>query len=643
MANRPGRNAVLRQSLLFTIALLFICQAAAATVVHDTWTLVGNPITVADRVIQTAVDDSWEKLLLTGPEESYIITKGDCKQSKFYQYCYIDNRYELDVYGEWNIYTLKATPEIHVKITDISPLVSITGVVSPTSIAVNEEAIMTVTVKNTGDLGATSLIYEDTLPDNAIVMRTSMGVSTSMARKVTWDGKSLRGGETKTFSYTFKLIEPEDFKLGGNLTYIYNDQEYTKSMAQSTVTAIKEKMTISTFALSATTASINDEITLTAKIGNADQNFDAKVINFKILVPADLTIMETDSKLSGSGRAFTWSGTIAPLNNKTFEIKVRTQKSGTYEFTADLESDVQSVLGQFYRENASKESTLNVNLGKLTPTVTFRLNKNTLSGGEESAARFYLQNADHDISYFDIEYGIESELFYDISDTIRFITPDEKRLILIQDFKAPVLQNAKTFPITFTGKYRTENYEYFTFTLTPSVSVSKETFEQILDLNLSLPAEIIAGTDADVSLRVKNIKTNDVTGVKLTDTLTGAEVTSGTPSTTISAIGANATTIAYRYTFRVPEGSTDSEVLINTKVEFTYRGQPVIIYTEKAASIVAVATPEPIEPGTPPGETPTEPGEPEPQPPEPEPPEDEEESAFKRFINSIVDFFSSIF
>ena len=82
--------------LTLFIVLLLIPHPVSAGVIYDSWSVVGKPITASGLEITTAVDDSWDRLILSSPEDSFIIPKGDCKKGRIYEYCYLDK-----VIGQW--------------------------------------------------------------------------------------------------------------------------------------------------------------------------------------------------------------------------------------------------------------------------------------------------------------------------------------------------------------------------------------------------------------------------------------------------------------------------------------------------------------------------------------------------------------
>ncbi len=530
----PPSRTIMPNPLRAVLLLFFLWQLlapqASASEVYKGWVLVGKTVTVADQQIKvkSAVGEDWEKLLLDTGDGSFIIDKGDCRRSSYYEYCYTESRYELGKYGEWDYTTRTATPEVHLTVSDISPLITVSASIDKSSLAVNDQATVTITVKNTGSLAAAGLAYTAELPDSVLPLHGSEGVSIS-GGTITWKGTSVSGGGgKKEFTYTFRVKKAEALSFVGNLTYEYQENTYSKSHPAVSAKVV-ETVKVTTFSLSATSASINEQVTLTALIINADLEYEARIKTFTLTLPQGLEVITKDSALSGTGTTLRWEGTI-PLNgSKSFEVVVRALKSGSYKFSSALDAEVYSATqNAWLRQNSSTEQTLTVKLSALAPSIEFVLGKNSVDGGEQTGYRAYLNNQDTKATYFDIKYTLTSELSEDVSDTAGFIAPGTKKLIFSDYFNAPISAGKKGYPINFSGSYRTQNDEYFTFGTVATLTVSEKVFQQVIEITRIIPESIQKGSSAEVVLTVRNLGGNDVKLLKLADTVTGAKIASGT-------------------------------------------------------------------------------------------------------------------
>lgn len=629
---------------LFVLCALLAPQVSASTV-YDGWVLVGKTITVAGQQIraQSAVGEEWEKLSLETGEGDFIIDKGDCRRGSSYVYCYTESRYEIGVYGEWDYVTRTATPEVHLTVSDISPLITVSASLDKSSLAVNDQATVTVKVKNTGSLAAAGLAYTAELPDSVLPLLGSSGVSIS-GRTVTWKGTSVSGGGEKEFTYTFRVKKAEAISFGGNLTYDYERNTHSKSHPAVSAT-VRETVKVATFSLSAASASINEEVTLTALITNADPEYEARIRSFALTVPGGLEAIKKDSALSGTGTTLKWEGTIPLNSSKSFEVVVRTVKSGTYKFSSVLDAEVYSTTtNTWLRQNSSTEQTLSVKLSALAPSIEFVLGKSSVDGGEQTGYRVYLNNPDTKATYMDITYTLTSELSEGVSDTVGFIVPATKKLIFSDYFNAPISAEKRGYPINFSGSYRTQNDERFTFGTAAMLTVSEAVFQQLIELTRVIPESIQKGSSAEVILTVRNLQENDVRLLKLADTVTGARIASGASSGQIGLLGPNTEVEAYRYTISVPADSGESAVVVKTKAEFDYRDGSMRHYTQYAEGSAALTGPEGEEepeqwaapPSPPQGGTPA-------QPEGASQPAVEEEGFFARLITSIREFLRGIF
>lgn len=606
------------------LAILCLATASAATL-YDQWVLAGKSFLVSGLNVSVDVDDSWERLIVDSAEDNFIILKGDCKKGSYYQYCYLDSRWELFKYGAYDQSTAKKTPEVHVTVKDISPIISLSASADKSSLALNEELTVTLKVKNTGDYQAGSLTYSETLSDNVTVMSAGGGASFS-GRTVTWESTSLKGGDEKSFTYTLRLDKTGTLSVGGgNLTYSFEGDTFVKSASPQSITT-RETIQFKTFSLSKTSSSIDENVVLTAVLGNNDPTYDVRVTIFNISIPGTLALETIGEGLTESGRSYGWAGTLSPGENRTFTLTVRPVKSGSYAFDAVLDAMVRTSAGAETRYNTSRRQTLSAALTKLSPSIVFMLNRAKVDAGEKTSVKAYLKNPDKKTTYVDVSYVIDTDLFDPVRDTLSFINPDTQQLVLFKEFLAPVVGKSGVHLINFTGTYRTRHDETFSFGATATLTVDQEVFQQILALNHSLPAEIREGESVEVILTAKDLQDFSVTALSLADSVTGAEVTAGTPSAQIASLTTNITREAYRYTLTVPLGTNESAVEVRTAAEFLFKGQPLTVYEEKAARILKADQQ---------AEQPVEQPQPVAQPP---PAEKPKESLVKRIINGIVRF-----
>ncbi|MBS3164011.1 hypothetical protein J4439_01120 [Candidatus Woesearchaeota archaeon] len=623
---------------LAPLLLLLFVPSVAASSVYDSWVLVGEVVTVSDQLVHTAIDDSWNKLLVRTDQDSFIIANGSCSAGKYYKYCYLGARWDLDVYGEYDYTTLKKIPEVHLTIEDITPLVSATVAVEQTVLAVNGQTKVTVTVTNSGAFLASTLSYLEELPDGVLPLSGTQGV-TLAGRTVRWEGGSLSGGGgVKKFSYTVKAERPLDFTVGGNLSYVYDENTYDLAAPKQSITA-KETLSVTTFSLAPGSPSINEVATLQVALHNGDPSYDARVTSYRITLPEHVVLAETPKVLSIDRNVLSWQGTLEPKENQSFEVKVKPLRSGSYSLTGLLEAEVYSALTSSYlRENSSNTQTLSVSLAALAPRVQFMLDRATVNGAEKTNVRVYLKNPDAKATYYDIAYAIDSDLFEHEGETIRFLPPDYEKLLLYRELTAPISNQTRGYPVKFSGSYRTVNNEFFTFTTESTLTVNQEIFTEMMGIELSLPDSLVENETVDVTLTLTNKQDDRYAGVEARDTITGAEVVSGSTSTRIPVLSEDESRLAYTYRLLVPPGDASS-VLVKTKVDFLFKDQPFTLYSEKAAAITRPEeqAPPPEEQSAPPVEQ---------APPQQELPPDEQPKKvgiIKRIVKVFTDFFSWLF
>ena len=151
--------------IILSFLLLGLTSLASADDIHNDWHYSGDTFTVDGEVIMLTHYDFYDStVILSVNKNTYIISKGGCKETATKKYCITDIFQDLAGSEEGDPIKFeggKAYAGIKVLISTRGPDIEISRSFSTTTPELNQEVTVTITIDNDGIEGTDSFVYEE--------------------------------------------------------------------------------------------------------------------------------------------------------------------------------------------------------------------------------------------------------------------------------------------------------------------------------------------------------------------------------------------------------------------------------------------------------------------------------------------------
>ncbi|MFH1649556.1 MAG: hypothetical protein ABIA93_03335 [Candidatus Woesearchaeota archaeon] len=456
-------------------------------------------------------DPSFERILLSKNDKSFIIPLYSCKEDEYFRYCFdgVDCKTRIKYEGG------EQYPAVKISVWKLEPELKITRTFSTTSPEFGQDVDVSVTVKNDGNEEATNIMYVDLYPKTFKLLRSDALLADG--NKVVWNGW-VRPGEEKTFYYIIKPIAYTEFTTKANITFRYGDK---KASLQSSASTIKVQTPYEIKLNTPTTMGVNELSTVVLTITNNQERDTISVDNLRITLPPEFTfdsfagatrIDMITYDLVRTENEYTWHGVLGPGNSRTFYIRYRAMVKGSFPIT--YASSITSSKELF---EETKTNTVKVDVQELIPTV--RVTPEVVKAGTPAKLVVYLDNGNK-TAYANFRADLRSELFGSLSFTEPEIRKGERLNLLAQEFTTPQVSQNTTFLIILEGTYITFTGTQYEFHKEATLKVTTDTpakpysfaITHALSKQIAKPGENIT-----IITQVKNQANVDARGVRIED------------------------------------------------------------------------------------------------------------------------------
>lgn len=399
-----------------------------------------------------------------------LIKFGQCDITPEHEYCFVNRSFDnnlIDIDSKGNL-----QPALKVKLLEFSYSddLKISRTFSKTSLHLNENTEVEINIENTGDYPISNIVVNEPIPKNFKLV--------SFDEHLLKEGDSLKG--------TFNLYPGKKWSAKYVLQAIsYNTSEKYSTLVEYLPENEKETKTKSS---SAQTISVIYPYNLQAKISSSKININGKVTytltltnkeneaiyakNIEITVPSNIDRVFR-SELSKKN-SFTYSNKESKIDvgkSQTFKVEGYMDYAGTYEFSYSGEINVK---GHSYTFSGSQ------NLEVVTKGISCSIltNDSNIDSGETYEYSVLINNNDYKTFY-----EIQGESNKGDKVYVENMFKKTKKEVIKETDKAKVYFEKTANNISFNGKYRTVNNQWFNLSCEKSFNVNP--VQRIVYLHLS--------------------------------------------------------------------------------------------------------------------------------------------------------------
>ncbi len=408
-----------------------------------------NTVNISNKIFSFTLSSAHDKVIITLPTNSYVIVKnGSCETTKNYELCvtnpefwYHNTTLDDDIY--------KVSIKIYSLLLETTEI-ELTRTVGNTGFLIGEQTKIEVTLKNTGNVEATNIVYSDSIPSSFAITQISDCVSSanSTHRTVKWYG-SLKKGTEKRFSYKIKALQNTTFKSQASIIY-NNGVKIVKSHSGTSTIIIPNYQLNMILTLDKNEVKLGQEANLNINLTNINNNNSITITSFKITIPDELDISIPPKYLTQDYKELSWEGKLTKGETKLFNIKLKSKYIGNYT----LKPKASFIINNIRKD---VEKSININSYGDTLLMLLRVSKE-IPSSEKLNIPVTIKNPSSTHSFKDIELIIESELpdFIKITRKIDNLKPLELKEIKDIYFTAPDVVNKKNYSVNLKIIYKSD-------------------------------------------------------------------------------------------------------------------------------------------------------------------------------------------
>lgn len=490
-----------------------------------------------------------------------IMFLGECETKEGIMYCFEEVDY----------------PQIKVRIEYLEPDISIEREFSTVSPSLNEQVIVTVTLKNEGNKEATNVKYIDIYPAGLKVF--------SSRNAGEWQGNVAIGEEEK-FTYTIRADDIISFDSTATLSYQFGGTEKTKKSSAQAI-SVQKPFTIS-HELSKEAADKEEIVDYNITITNTGESGSLAIENLQITLPPNLDLVKSSSELKKEDNKLSFKGTLEKKQSKTLLIKIKSSRIGTFAISslAELKTG-----GKLFKEEL--ENQLSVGLSYILPILN-------VTGSVKSNSPYSVYIAVKNYGKDEIKnvtIQVESSLFDAIQEK-KNIAAGATSEIFKKTFTSPYSEEDRKHNIKISGSYDSSSGKKYTFEKSAQLTVTAapKVISIIREFNKE---EFYPGDEIKVIVRVKNQKNTAVDSIDLSD-IFPKEIRSSLMGDVIGyldKLGPGEEKKAYSYSVVVPEGYKEEEIEFKTTLNAKVDGELIILKKTDTVKILKGKNPGEVKDG----------------------------------------------
>ena len=408
-----------------------------------------NTINITNKIFSFSLSSAHDRVVITLPTNSLVIVKNDsCETTENYELCvtnsgfwYHNTTLDDDIY--------KASIKIYSLLLETTEI-ELTRTVETTEFLIGEQTKIMVTLKNTGNVEATNIIYSDPIPNSFAITQISdcVAYANSTHRTIKWEG-NLKESTEKNFYYRIKALQNITFKSQASISY-NNGVEQVQSNSKTSIITVPDYQLNMILTLDKDELKLGQETNLNINLTNINNDNSITITSFKIMIPEGLDISTPPKYLTQDYKELSWKGNLDKGETKLFNIKLKSKYIGNHTLKPKASFIINNI-----REEVEKSISLNIY--EKTLSIDSEVSKEVLSS-EKSHISVEIKNPSQTYSFKDIDILIESDLpnFIKITEKIGDLKPLESKKIDNIYFTAPEVEDKKNYSINLSIIYKSE-------------------------------------------------------------------------------------------------------------------------------------------------------------------------------------------
>ncbi len=308
-------------SVIFVLILMPNAYSIYEELVYSGAVMDDEVVEIADSIFEFKIDSISNKVFIDIDTSGIIVSKGECKIKDNFDICISAINFSHRNHTTWEM-IYKALIDVY----QIKSTLETTHTIEKNNLLIGEETTAELAIENTADV-----VAEDVTA--TINISSSILVTELEGCKKTYNGITFKSNvyprQIKRCTYKIKGLTGDDFELKANVTYF--DGVETKSEDSDTIDVKVYNYSLKIIPkLNKNKFNIGEELNLTVNIENINDEHDLRLTTFIIKIPEKLLLVKKPKDATVNNKIITWSGALAPNENKSFKLGLQGLMTGKY-------------------------------------------------------------------------------------------------------------------------------------------------------------------------------------------------------------------------------------------------------------------------------------------------------------------------
>jgi uncharacterized repeat protein (TIGR01451 family) len=537
----------------FLLILVLIPAASAqGELIEKNWFRTGDSI-IVDNLELTVYVSEVDEVLLQFDSKYKTLQLDDCTVFEDIRVCFEDIE-DGDDRRAW------------LEIFRIEPTLKIIRTFDKTRFFIGEDALVSVTIENTGLEDAENIQYEDVFPEGIEIVDTD-SPAYDVNNTVFWEG-DLASGQKRSFDFEIQAVKEINVYQRAELKH-NGESQFSKRIR------LRSKSCFEFVSyLNVTNTSIGNKIgfdlTLYNRYNEEDEDID---IDLTLELPQGLDVTGIDKV----GPVYKWITTLGKDDNDTKDIEIIPRFSFDLEFPIKIQAECSDVT---YTEDYSEF----IEIQK--PKLVFRTNIDDINqtdedehdldkdAGQTERMIIRIQKPNKNLYFKDIYVTATTNLEFDnsrknISKYIERLDREDNVDIIHTELKTPEISKKKKFFMNLSAAYTTSYGQ--TFKTSKLYEITVYPVETLKITHEFGESEIEEGEENNITVKLKNTRSVDLDRVFVQDFLIFNNTKTLQKSRTIDIEEGDTRTV-YEYKVLASGVERDTKMTIETVVQYQYEG-----------------------------------------------------------------------
>jgi hypothetical protein len=524
---------------------------------YETLTVDKNPFTVSL--------ENNDKLMLKSGSNYFFIDRGDCEKVYNLRFCFGSTMWDIDEKKE----------KINLTVYSIKPTITITRTTDKSAMLVGDEAEIKTTIANGNGLSAEDFLFTDTFTPEFEI--TDVHYCSKNNNSVYWSGY-IRINDSVKCEYTIKALDEIERSFKAKADYfdgLKMEEKYSDALAIKVSPLLDIKTEFND-----TDQKIYLGQTVCLKINLTNRNDEDMNLKYlDIYVPGGLEYLGTatiKTPINSTDYSYLSGGRLTKISSNIYRFSSETMKNNqskiiTPAFKALFVGKSNIYLkAEYETENTVRIKEKISSIEVKTQEVMIHTNledKEKFDTGIEKLVRVYIENPIGSSVYFKnlhVRFNTTLSNFSDFY--VGRLNESNTVYVLSQRIITPQVSKSARYKFNVIVDYETEFNEKQQKSLEIEIIV-----EPIAGLSIThsiSKSTVESGEEFDVETKVENERQEDISNVKVSDTVYGDFDRTGISSAMININGLD-TVSAYKYKMKAPQVSRSTTYKFTTTANYS--------------------------------------------------------------------------